>query len=80
MVMWRVVEPVVASPFWELLALLRREPGMGRLLCGLRGWPRSGEIVGAESGGVGEAGMCGVGGADEGVEAGGRWVGFWCGV
>lgn len=53
---------------------------MGRLLCGLRGWPRSGEIVGAESGGVGEAGMCGVGGADGGVEAGGRWVGFWCGV
>ncbi|XP_063192198.1 uncharacterized protein LOC134516188 isoform X2 [Chroicocephalus ridibundus] len=53
-----VDEPLVASsPFWALLALLRREPGMGWLPCGLggcRGSRGAGGVDAASREGAGE--------------------------
>ena len=51
------------SPFWALLALLRREPGMGWLPRGLGGCAGSWGPSGVEDGSRGQAGECGPGGS-----------------
>lgn len=72
-----VEPPAAPSPFWALLALLRREPGMGwlprRLDCCAGSWGPSG----AEAGGGEGAGKCGPGGLAACVvgEAGGGLAG-----
>lgn len=71
LVMWRSesgVEPAAASPssFWELLALLGREPGMEWLLRCPNGCAGSLGSSGQEPGGGDRVGMCGSEGSGHG--------------
>lgn len=67
----RVELPVVPSPFWAMLALLRREPGMRWLPLAPGGCAGPGEPSGVEAGRREGAGEC-----DPGVLAGCvMWVG-----
>lgn len=73
LVMERTDQPAAApSPFWSLLALLRREPGMEWLPCGPDGCSGSGGTGGLEAGSEEGAGNCALGGAGRG---GGRLTG-----